>query len=502
MPRKFQAKAGTGRRILLVDDDPEYLEITGRILRGEGHDVSMEPGGRAALSNLKDNFYDLLLIDYYMPGMTGEEMITEVRRSNPIVQIVLQTGYANEQPPREIIKRLDIQGYFNKSEGPDKLLLWVDVGLKAAYNLQLLHQSREGLKYILSVTPEMHRIQSLDDLLQGVLLQIAGLFGAADSFLAVLPYGRASIGKNAPEGFVATIGEDSRFVIRAGTGKFAERRELTEYLAPSSLETVRSSLDENRIMSDGRSNIVPLTVGDARIGVIYIDREIDDGANAELLRIFANQAAVAIHNSRLYEMATIDPLTKVFQRGMFMQAFLRELRVSYRSGAPLCLIMIDVNGMKAINDLKGHLAGDKALALVGQAMNFATRLTDIRGRVGGDEFAALLVNSREGGASIVMDRMREFLAARGMEENAVRAEVSCAMGASFLPATEGADGAATVSIENAFFQHMARLMILEADDALYEEKRSGARASSPRSVAWIPVGEAPPDITENDYGFK
>src|SRR5690606_16713260 len=123
----------------------------------------------------------------YMPGMTGEELVQKIRDANRVVQIILQTGYADDQPPRELIKRLDIQGYFNKSEGPEKLLLWVDVGLKAAYNVQLLHRSTEGLKYILNVTPDLHRIQSLEDLLKGILLQISGLLGSANSFLAVIP---------------------------------------------------------------------------------------------------------------------------------------------------------------------------------------------------------------------------------------------------------------------------------------------------------------------------
>jgi len=63
-----------------------------------------------------------------MPGMTGEQVVTALRQFNPHVQIILQTGYASECPPREMLHRLDIQGYFDKSEGPDKLLLWVDVG--------------------------------------------------------------------------------------------------------------------------------------------------------------------------------------------------------------------------------------------------------------------------------------------------------------------------------------------------------------------------------------
>ncbi len=63
-----------------------------------------------------------------------------------------------------MLRRLDIQGYYDKSEGPDRLLLWTDAGLKAASAIQRLYKSRQGLRYILDVTPGMHKIQPVADL--------------------------------------------------------------------------------------------------------------------------------------------------------------------------------------------------------------------------------------------------------------------------------------------------------------------------------------------------
>jgi len=74
-----------------------------------------------------------------MPVMSGEELIRRVRERDSLVQIVLQTGYAGEKPPREMLRRLAIQGYHDKSDGPDRLLLWVDVALKAYDQLAQLH---------------------------------------------------------------------------------------------------------------------------------------------------------------------------------------------------------------------------------------------------------------------------------------------------------------------------------------------------------------------------
>ncbi len=80
-----------------------------------------------------------------MPRMSGEEVVRAIRNIDSDVQIILQTGYSGEKPPREMLKLLDIQGYHDKSEGPDRLLLWVDVTLKAAGNLREIHRNERDL---------------------------------------------------------------------------------------------------------------------------------------------------------------------------------------------------------------------------------------------------------------------------------------------------------------------------------------------------------------------
>ena len=129
MARKNKIPGSSGYIILLVDDSSEYLEATRSLLEGEGHTVLTAENGHDALSILNRQKVDILLLDYYMQGMTGEEVVLKLRQFNSIVQIILQTGYSGEQPPRELIFRLDIQGYHDKSEGPEKLLILVDLSL-------------------------------------------------------------------------------------------------------------------------------------------------------------------------------------------------------------------------------------------------------------------------------------------------------------------------------------------------------------------------------------
>jgi signal transduction histidine kinase len=129
----------SGRTVLVVDDQVETLTSVRMLLEREGHRVLTVESGASALELLGHETVHVVLVDYFMPVMNGEEVIRRVRRQDSLVQIVLQTGYSGEKPPREMLRQLDIQGYHDKSDGPDRLLVWVDVALKAYEQLARLH---------------------------------------------------------------------------------------------------------------------------------------------------------------------------------------------------------------------------------------------------------------------------------------------------------------------------------------------------------------------------
>src|SRR5262245_21699466 len=181
MTRRAKAEQASGYTVLLVDDNPDYLQATRLLLEREGHNVLTATNGPEALALLPAHQVDLLLLDYFMPGMTGEQVVAEVRKFDPFVQVILQTGYASEQPPRELLPRLNIHGYYDKTEGPEQLLLWTAVGLKAAYTLCLLFKGRRGVEFILERTPDLHRLQSMHDLAREILHQATTLLAEIGS---------------------------------------------------------------------------------------------------------------------------------------------------------------------------------------------------------------------------------------------------------------------------------------------------------------------------------
>jgi diguanylate cyclase (GGDEF)-like protein len=489
MTRRQKQDRSSGYTILLADDNLDYLQVTKRLLEREGHAVHVASSGAEALATLKQGGkIDLLLLDYYMPGMTGEEVVTELRKFNPHVQVILQTGYASEQPPRELLRRLDIQGYYDKGEGPDKLLLWTEVGLKAAYVIQLLNKSRKGLRYILEVTPDMHKIQSLEDLLQGILLQVSGLLGAANSFLALLPEGSVRPSDPPHEGFLAMMEEDNELVIRASTGRFEGQAKVEAHLGDEKIDLLRKAAQVGEIQIEEGATVVPLRAGDVSIGVIYLDRAAVLEQDIELLHVFANQAAVAIANAQLYEMATLDKLTGAYLRRFFEQLMHRELRSAVRQGQVVSLLLVDLDGMKTINDTAGHLAGDQALAITGKCLRDAVRTTDVVGRYGGDEFALLLPQTPESGAERVANRILQLVSDKRVGSPGGTLPLSISIGLAVLDPASSESEAYPSS--NAFYQGVARTLFRRADEGLYQAKRDGKNRM--RSAGMLRLSEIEP----------
>jgi diguanylate cyclase (GGDEF)-like protein len=489
MPRKHRQSIHTGRVVVLVDDDADYLEATRTLLESEAHQVIVANDGTGALDVLGSNSADILLLDYFMPGLTGEEVVTELRKTNRRIQVVLQTGYSSERPPREMLKRLDIQGYHDKSDGPDKLLLWADAALKQAAALQEVDKNRQALGYILDATPELHRMRPLAELLPLVLNHVIGLLGATDAFVVILPEGDGARAAGETEGFLAMLADNADLVIRAGSGRFADQAKPEQVLAPDAMAEFAAAVRRGETVTSDTFTIVPLRVRDTTTGIVYLDRPTGTEQDLELLRILANQAAAAVQNIQLYEMAALDPLTGVHARRFFERWLAKELRGAYRNPQPISLLMLDIDGMKAINDTTGHLGGDQALRRIGEALRAATRDSDVVGRYGGDEFVVVMPNTPSGSAVPVAQRILAALEGQRVGGPDGEIPVTCSIGIGTLAArsTSASNGR---SIDPSYFATVTEKLVATADAALYESKKAGrGQFCQGRVIDWPSISD-------------
>ncbi|OAI12455.1 hypothetical protein A1507_02950 [Methylomonas koyamae] len=166
----------------------------------------------------------------------------------------------------------------------------------------------------------------------------------------------------------------------------------------------------------------------------------------------------ALHLSELAKQAHTDPLTGVANRRRFNELARQEMARIQRNPAPLCLLMLDIDHFKRINDTYGHEAGDKVLQAFAAVCSGMLREIDVFARLGGEEFAALLPNTSLGQAEQIAKRICDRLASAPVAvEQKLAIEVTVSIGVSQL-------GGSVTDLE---------AMLRAADGALYAAKTGG-----------------------------
>jgi diguanylate cyclase (GGDEF)-like protein len=166
------------------------------------------------------------------------------------------------------------------------------------------------------------------------------------------------------------------------------------------------------------------------------------------------QAGLMLNDAR--RQARHDPLTGLPNRRLFDELAASRLAEARRHGTSLAVLVIDLDGFKAVNDLHGHAVGDGVLIAAASRIAGLLRDSDVVARLGGDEFAVLLGDARLGDAEHVGGKL---VAALSVPYPGVIPEVSCSVGIAMHPQ----DG------------HTVAQLCLHADEALYEAKRTGKR---------------------------
>jgi diguanylate cyclase (GGDEF)-like protein len=158
-----------------------------------------------------------------------------------------------------------------------------------------------------------------------------------------------------------------------------------------------------------------------------------------------------------HRLATEDALTGLRTRPSLFGSLERELARSGRTGRGFCLLMIDLDDLKSINDRFGHWQGDRALRLVGQVIRNGIRQIDTGARFGGDEFVVLLPETDTTGGWVLAEKIRRGVAEGGLEADGVPIPTSVSVGLVTYPRDGETVGA----------------LLERADAAMYRSKRAG-----------------------------
>lgn len=145
--RKYnQAITDAKYRILAVDDETGILDSLNVFLTKSGYSFEGVSDPMEAIEKVKNEHFDLMLLDFIMTPIHGDQVVEEIRKFNKELYILLLTGHKDLAPPLETIRRLDIQGYCEKSDRFDQLLLLIESGIKAISQMQEIKEINAKLK--------------------------------------------------------------------------------------------------------------------------------------------------------------------------------------------------------------------------------------------------------------------------------------------------------------------------------------------------------------------
>ena len=134
-----------GYKIIAVDDEEGIIDSLSIFLKRSGYEFTGVTDPMEAIERVKNEHFDLMILDFIMEPIHGDQVVEEIRKFNKELYILLLTGHKDLAPPLETIRRLDIQGYCEKSDKFDQLLLLIESGIKSIKQMNEIKRINQEL---------------------------------------------------------------------------------------------------------------------------------------------------------------------------------------------------------------------------------------------------------------------------------------------------------------------------------------------------------------------
>ena len=153
------------RKILVIDDEQGVIDSLNVYLRKEGYIVEGETNPLLGIENIRNNYYDILILDYIMMPINGDKVIEEIRKFNKYIYIIILTGHKSVSPPIETIRRLNIQGYLEKTNKFEQILLMIEASVKSIIQLEEIKKKNKEIEetYIESIETLRKIVEAKDN---------------------------------------------------------------------------------------------------------------------------------------------------------------------------------------------------------------------------------------------------------------------------------------------------------------------------------------------------
>jgi putative nucleotidyltransferase with HDIG domain len=285
-------------KIAVVDDETVIVDSVTAMLAHSGYRSRGFTDPALALEELEREHYDLLILDYFMQPIRGDELVERIRRADYELYILLLTGHKEIAPPVNTLKSLAIQAYCEKGDRTDQLQLLVESAIKSIEQMRTIKRFQEGLNSILGAVPKIYQLQPIGNILEEILQQILPLVRSEDAFILVDEMPGAADG---------TLEEREawRKSIFCGIGKFQGSVDTFAHADHELMEAVGYARTDCCQVKAPEGVVLPLCDERAHaLGIIYVQGRIDD-YGIKLLEIYAHQAASSISNAFLHSLVNI-----------------------------------------------------------------------------------------------------------------------------------------------------------------------------------------------------
>jgi len=278
-------------------------------------------------------------------------------------------------------------------------------------------KQNERLQQVLyNISKATNSALSLDQLYPLIHQELGSIIDTTNFYIALVdekedkiffPYHVDEKDDNFPIINFSTANTLTAYVIKNGQPLLNDNNQYKEMIAQGILSPWGSTTDKSIWLG------VPLKIEDKTIGVMavqsYANPHLYSEKDIQLLEFVSSQVATAIERKRAEEkiryLSFHDALTDLYNRAYFEE----ELeRYNFPRYYPLSIMMVDINGLKVINDTFGHHKGDKLLQHFASLLNSISRKGDVIARLGGDEFAILLPSTTSQEAHRICERIRKI----------------------------------------------------------------------------------------------
>ena len=282
--KKQQISLSNDYKLLIVDDDAGLIDSISSFLKRYGYNIRGAIDPIQGLENLKNEKYDLLILDYFMSPIKGDDFVSRLREFDRDLYVILLTGHKDMAPPFATIKAFDIQAYCEKSHKLDQLLLLIESGVKSINQRMKISNYRDGLNNILTALPEIYNLDTPDKILDAVLDQITSFTNFEDLFMCI-----------------DLEGTDTRSLC-SGRGKFDTSKEcISEIMGPEFKEKAEIAKTTSTSQTTDGGVIFPIVCGSNLYeGIVYVDGLLEDDER-RILEVFIVNIAALIHNVSLHD---------------------------------------------------------------------------------------------------------------------------------------------------------------------------------------------------------